>query len=76
MIQISAGEFKTKCLKLMDLAEQKHETIVITKRGVPIAKLTAYDEKTPLLFGYLKGSVIIKEDIIESLDEGWDAEQS
>ncbi len=71
MIQISASEFKTKCLKLMDLAEQKHETIVITKRGVPIAKLTAYDEKTPFLFGYLKDSVIIKEDIIEPLDEDW-----
>ena len=74
MIQISAGEFKAKCLKLMDLAEQKHETIVITKRGTPIAKLVPYEEKVSHLFGFLKGSVIIKGDIIEPLDESWDAE--
>ena len=43
MMQISAGEFKAKCLKLMDLAEQKHETVVITKRGIPIAKLVPYE---------------------------------
>lgn len=76
MIQISAAEFKTKCLKLMDLAEQKHETIVITKRGTPIAKLIPYEEQETRLFGFLKGSVVIKGDIIESLDEAWDAEKS
>ena len=74
MIQMSAGQFKAKCLKLMDLAEQKHETIIITKRGTPIAKLVPYEEKPSHLFGFLKGSVVINGNIIEPLDEPWDAE--
>lgn len=76
MIQMSAGEFKAKCLKLMDLAEQKHETIIITKRGTPVAKLVPYEEKLIHLFGFMKGSVTIQGDIIEPLDETWDAEKS
>ncbi|MBI2707949.1 MAG: type II toxin-antitoxin system Phd/YefM family antitoxin [Proteobacteria bacterium] len=74
MIQISAGEFKAKCLKLMDLAEQKHETIVITKRGAPVAKLVPYEESPSQLFGFLKGSVVIKGDLLEPIEEAWDAE--
>lgn len=74
MIQISAGEFKAKCLKLMDIAEQKHETIVITKRGLPIAKLVPYEDKPSHLFGFLKNSVSIKGNLVESIKEDWDAE--
>jgi len=74
MLQMSAAEFKAKCLQLMDLAEQKHETIVITKRGTPIAKLVPYEDKPLHLFGFLKDTVVIKENIIESLEETWDAE--
>lgn len=74
MIQISAGEFKAKCLKLMDLAEQKHETIIITKRGFPVAKLVPYEDKPSHLFGFLSNSVIITGDIVEPIGEDWDAE--
>lgn len=76
MIQISAGEFKAKCLKLMDLAEQKHETIVITKRGTPVAKLVPYEKKSVKLFGFLRGSVTMKDDVIGPIDESWDAERT
>ena len=74
MIQINAGEFKAKCLKLMDLAEQKHETIVVTKRGIPVAKLVPYEDKPIHLFGFLSQSVVITEDIVDSTGEDWDAE--
>lgn len=76
MIQIGAGEFKAKCLKLMDLTEQKHETIIITKRGVPIAKLVPYTDTSPSLFGFMKQSIKVKGDIINSIEEKWDAELS
>lgn len=76
MIHIGAGEFKAKCLKLMDLAEQKHETIIITKRGIPIAKLVPYSETPPSLFGFMKKSVKVKGDIISPIEEKWDAESS
>lgn len=73
MIQIGAGEFKAKCLKLMDLTEQKHETIIITKRGVPVAKLVPYTETPSSLFGFMKQSLKIKGDIISPIEEKWDA---
>ena len=35
---IPAGEFKAKCLKLLDKVAEKRETLVITKRGKPVAQ--------------------------------------
>jgi len=64
MIQMGAGEFKAKCLKLIDLIEQKHETIIITKRDIPIAKLIPYSESPSSFFGFMKNSIKIKGTII------------
>lgn len=36
---ISAGEFKAKCLKLMDEVNDTGEQIVITKHGRPVSRL-------------------------------------
>ena len=36
---ISAGEFKAKCLKLMDEINKSGEQIVITKHGRPVSRL-------------------------------------
>ncbi len=76
MLQMSAGEFKTHCLKLMDLANTKNETIVITKRGIPVAKLVPFDEEPISIFGCMSGTFTIKGDIIEAISEEWDAEKS
>lgn len=74
--QIPAGEFKAKCLHLLDEVQQLHAPIIITKRGKPIAKLVPIDEEKPVqLFGYLKGSVTIRGDIISSSNEKWEADE-
>ena len=42
---VPAGEFKAKCLQLMDeVYENKNLTIIITKRGKPVAQMTAPPE--------------------------------
>jgi antitoxin (DNA-binding transcriptional repressor) of toxin-antitoxin stability system len=42
---IPAGQFKAKCLQLMDAVyENRNLTIVITKRGKPVAQMTAPPE--------------------------------
>ncbi len=71
---IPAGEFKAKCLGIMDLVSQQHKAVIITKHGKPIAKLVPYDEQPKSLYGALKGSVIIKGDIVESTGEAWEAD--
>ena len=45
--EIAAGEFKAKCLQLMDEVQEEGIELVITKRGKPVAKLVPADaEKT------------------------------
>lgn len=40
MKTIAAGEFKQTCLRLLDEVGVSGESIVITKRGKPVAQLT------------------------------------
>ena len=73
-ITIPAAEFKAKCLKIMDDVERRRITVMITKRGKPVARIVPPDSKRrSTLFGALKGSVIIKGDIISPLDVEWEA---
>jgi antitoxin (DNA-binding transcriptional repressor) of toxin-antitoxin stability system len=60
ILEISATEFKAKCLGLFkDLEAHRYSKVVITRRGKPIAELTPRDREVPDLFGCMKGSVIV-----------------
>ena len=72
--EVSATVFKDSCLQLLDRVQQTREEIVVTKYGQPVAKLVAFDESQPGLFGYLAGSLTIHGDIVAPLDEVWDAQ--
>jgi len=77
MIKIPAGEFKAKCLKLMDLVHDQRQVILVTKRGIPVAKMVPYeDSPPPSLFGLLKGTITIKGDLIAPIDEKWEVEEN
>jgi len=72
---IAAGKFKAECLKIMDIVHNKHISVTITKRGKPIAKLVPTDEdKAGTSFGCMKATAVIKMDIVEPIDESWDAD--
>jgi len=62
--QIAAGEFKAKCLRIMDEINQTGRPMVVTKRGVPVVRLVPIrdDKKKPDFFGRLKGIVEIVGD--------------
>ena len=70
---IAAGEFKAKCLKLLDEVAEKRETLVITKHGKPLAQLAPMPATRKNIVGSMKGSVTILGDIISPLDVEWDA---
>lgn len=70
---IKAGTFKAECLKLMDQVKKTRNSIIITKHNKPIAKLVPFEEKKATIFGKMKGSAHIKGDIIQPIDEDWDA---
>lgn len=73
--QIPAGEFKASCLKIMDDVQRSRKAIVITKHGKPVAKLVPYDEETPQLYGFLRGSAKVHGDILEPIDLQWEANE-
>ncbi len=74
-VEVPAGEFKARCLKLMDEVRATRRPIVITKRGKPVAKLVPVEEDLPSLFGRLKGTVTIQGDIISPIELDWHAER-
>jgi prevent-host-death family protein len=73
--QIAAGEFKAKCLHLLDQVQQTRREIVITKRGRAVARLAPVDREPPAILGRMKGSVEILGDIVAPLDETWTVDE-
>ena len=74
MTRIAAGEFKAKCLKILDEVQQKRKHVVITKRGKPVAKLVPVDESTESFIGSMKGTMEILGDIVAPIDVEWEAD--
>ena len=72
--QIAAGEFKAKCLHLLDEVQRSRKEILITKRGRPVARLVPADETQAPLFGRMKGTIEICGDIIAPAGERWEAD--
>lgn len=64
MKTVPAGQFKARCLKLMDTVSQTREPLLITKKGRPVAKLVPADAHPRDVFGCMKGEVEILGDII------------
>lgn len=70
---ISAAEFKAKCLQLMDAVAATGGSVVVTKRGRPVAVLSPAREARRSAFGIMKGRVKILGDIVSPIDVAWEA---
>jgi prevent-host-death family protein len=64
MKKMAAGSFKTNCLKVMDEVQARHETIIITKHGKPVAKLVPVNTETDEIYNFMAGKVSITGDVI------------
>lgn len=63
MKEMAAGEFKTKCLMVMDQVQKTGEPVLITKRGKPVAQLVPAPGSPEDIFDYMRGKVIIPDDL-------------
>lgn len=71
--EITATQFKAKCLRLLDQVAETGETLVITKHGRPVARI-----EPPLRPDDLHGSVkfnISDDELIHFSMGPWDMEQ-
>jgi prevent-host-death family protein len=69
--QLSASRFKAECLALLDEIAATGETLVITKRGRPVAQVTPTGSPPSLT-----GSVTVcvdDDELIAPLGVAWDA---
>lgn len=72
MKKIAAGDFKAKCLRLLDEVQHSRKEILITKRGRPVARLVPVGEIDAPLFGRMKGSIEICGDIVAPVGDRWE----
>ncbi|NNU49880.1 type II toxin-antitoxin system prevent-host-death family antitoxin [Rhizobium sp. WYCCWR 11279] len=74
---VGAAEFKAKCLNLIDQMAKDDESIVITKRGRPVAVLSPAPDPSGRrsIIGAMKGSVLRYDDPLSPAAEAedWDA---
>lgn len=63
MKTMPAGQFKAHCLKVMDEVRARREPVIITKKGVPVAKLVPTDEPRSDVFGCMANTAEILGDI-------------
>jgi prevent-host-death family protein len=64
MKTMAAGSFKAKCLAVMDEVQAKRESVIITKRGKPIAKLVPFGNAPDEIFGFYAGKGAIVGDAV------------
>ena len=69
---IAAGQFKARCLGLIDQVSRNKEILIITKHGRPVAKVVPIADSEP---ASLRGSVRYHVDLLESAGEILDAEK-
>lgn len=69
---IAAGEFKAKCLQLMDEVNANGLTLIVTKRGKPVAKVgpPAQDASFRPIWGRTP-DIKILGDIVSPLPQEW-----
>lgn len=75
MKKIAAGEFKARCLALMEDVRSTREPLIITKRGKPVAKLVPVNSKKDNWIGRLDGKFKVTGDIVSPIVplEDWEA---
>ena len=64
MRKMAAGAFKVHCLAVMDEVQSKRQSVLITKRGKPVAKLVPIEQETDDIFGFYKGKIKINGDVV------------
>jgi prevent-host-death family protein len=69
---MKASECKAKFLGVLDEVAAKHERVIVTKNGRPIAEIVPFVEKPKSLYGAMKGSVKVLGDLDEPLGVEWE----
>jgi prevent-host-death family protein len=71
--RLPAAEFKARCLEILDRVAAGGASVVITKRGKPVARVAPLVDKPGRIVGALRGEIESVGDIVSPLDVIWPA---
>ena len=69
MKTMPAGEFKARCLRVMEDVRSTGEAVIVTKKGKPVAKMVPAETKPREVLGCLAGVLEILGDIESPIAE-------
>jgi len=72
-IVIPAGEFKQRCLALLDRVSESGVPLLVTKRGRPVARVVPVERPDTRILGSLQVLTDDEEELF-STGETWEAE--
>lgn len=63
-LTIGASDFKARCLRILEDVAERGDTVVVTKRGKPLAMVVPLERERKPLKGRWKGLAKTKGDIV------------
>jgi prevent-host-death family protein len=70
--EISTSHLKAHCSETIERVAGGRETVVVTRRGRPVARIVPIEAELPTLFGFARGAIRVAGDLIEPLDVAWE----
>lgn len=73
---VAAADFKARCLELMDRVRETGSEYVVTKHGVPVAKLVPYiAANRRAFFGSMAGTLLAFERPFDPIEGDYDLDR-
>jgi prevent-host-death family protein len=69
---LPATLFKAKCAETMDAVHELQRSLLITKHGKPLVRVSPVEDVAPNPIGFMQGTVVAAGDLIAPDHESWD----
>ena len=73
MKTVSATQFKSRCLALIEEVERTRHRLLITRHGKPVAEIGPATAANNTGANPLKDSVLFQGDLITPISQSWDS---
>jgi prevent-host-death family protein len=70
---ITASDLKAHCARVIDDVAKRRATVIVTKHGRPVAKIVPLPAKRGGLFGFARGMLTVRGDIVQPVDVEWES---
>ena len=72
MKSVSASEFKSRCLALIEDVRRTRRPLLVTRHGKPVAEIAPYAPAKRQRGNPLKDSVLFQDDLVSPISVPWD----